>query len=40
MIEATLETKVETILKFVYGLRGSLQVSFEEGTCAAWLHDV
>ena len=40
VIEATLETKAETILEFVHGLRGSLHVSFEEGTCAAWLHDL
>src|SRR5258706_14776607 len=40
VMEATLETKAETILEFVHGLRGSLQVSFEEGTCAAWLHDL
>jgi len=39
VMEATLETKAETILEFVHGLRGSLHVSFEEGTCAAWLHD-
>src|ERR1700734_4499856 len=38
--EATLETKAETILEFVRGLRGSLRVSFEEGTCASWLHDL
>src|ERR1700724_4187679 len=40
VMEATLETKAETILGFVHGLRGSLHVSFEEGTCAAWLHDL
>src|ERR1700732_4119416 len=40
VMEATLETKGETILEFVHGLRGSLRVSFEEGTCAAWLHDL
>src|SRR5258708_6058823 len=40
VMEATLETKAETILEFVHGLRGSLRVSFEEGTCAAWLHDL
>jgi hypothetical protein len=39
-MEATLETKAETILEFVHGLRGSLRVSFEEGTCASWLHDL
>jgi hypothetical protein len=40
VMEATLETKAETILEFVHGLRGSLQASFEEGTCASWLHDL
>jgi hypothetical protein len=29
-MEATLETKTETIFEFVHGLRGSLRVSFEE----------
>jgi hypothetical protein len=36
VMEAILETKTETILQFLRGLRGSLQVSFEEGTWAAW----
>ena len=40
VMEATLETKAETIVEFVHGLRGSLRVSFEEGTCASWLHDL
>src|SRR6266478_8623063 len=40
VMEATLETKSATILEFVHGLRGSLRVSFEEGTCACWLHDL
>jgi hypothetical protein len=40
VMEATLETKAETILEFVHGLRGSLHVSFEEGTSAGWLHDL
>jgi len=40
VVEAILETKAETILQFIHGLRGSLRVTFEEGTCAAWLHDV
>jgi len=35
-----LETKAATILQFIHGLRGSLHVTFEEGTCAAWLHDL
>ena len=38
VMEALLETKAETVLQFVHGLRGSLRVTFEEGTCAAWLH--
>jgi Transposase len=40
VMESILETKAATILQFVQGLRGSLQVTFEEGTCAAWLHDL
>jgi hypothetical protein len=34
------ETKAATILQFVHGLRGSLWVTFEEGTWAAWLYDL
>ena len=40
VMEAILETKTATILQFMHGLRGSLQVTFEEGTWAAWLHDL
>jgi transposase len=40
VMEAILETKTMTILQFVHGLRGSLHVTFEEGTWAAWLHDL
>src|SRR5450631_2460073 len=40
VMESTLETKAETILQFIRGLRGSLHLTFEEGTCAAWLHDL
>jgi hypothetical protein len=40
VMEAILETKAETVLQFIHGLRGSLRVTLEEGTCAAWLHDV
>src|SRR4030081_2288025 len=39
-MESILETKAATILQFIHGLRGSLHVTFEEGTCAAWLHDL
>jgi hypothetical protein len=38
--EAIFETKAETILQFVHGLRGILHVTFEEGTWAHWLHDL
>src|SRR6267378_8579482 len=40
VIESILETKAMTILQFVQGLRGTLQVTFEEGTWAAWLYDL
>src|SRR5450631_2030811 len=40
VMEAILETKATTILQFVQGLRGSVHVTLEEGTCAAWLHDL
>jgi transposase len=40
VMDATVETKAETILQFVHGLRGSLRVTFEEGTWSAWLHDL
>src|ERR1019366_8319860 len=40
VMEAILETKAETILQFIRGLRGSLHVTLEEGTCAAWLHEL
>jgi transposase len=40
VMECTIETKAETILQFFLGLRGNLHVTFEEGTCAAWLYDL
>src|SRR3981081_2034139 len=40
VIEASIDTKADTILEFIHGLRGSLSVTFEEGTWAAWLHDL
>jgi len=39
-MECIQETKAATILQFIHGLRGSLHVTLEEGTCAAWLHDL
>src|SRR6202047_4600024 len=35
-----IETKASTILEFIHGLRGELQVTFEEGTWATWLYDL
>ena len=40
VMESILETKAATILQFIHGLRGNVQVTWEEGTCAAWLHDL
>ena len=40
VMKAILETKADTILELIHGLRGSLSVTFEEGTWAAWLHDL
>jgi len=40
VMESILETKAATILDFFAGLRGTLSVTFEEGTWAAWLYDV
>src|SRR5712664_4891858 len=40
VMESLIETKAATILEFIQGLRGSLWVTFEEGTSAAWLYDL
>src|SRR6516225_320161 len=40
LMECVLETKAATILEFIQGLRGTLAVTFEEGTSATWLHDL
>jgi pimeloyl-ACP methyl ester carboxylesterase len=39
-MESILETEAATILEFFAGLRGTLSVTFEEGTWAAWLYDL
>src|SRR5882724_13713049 len=39
-MESILETKAATILEFFAGLCGTLSVTFEEGTWAAWLYDL
>jgi transposase len=40
VMECVIETKASTILQFFQGLNGSLHVTFEEGTWAAWLYDL
>ena len=40
IMESILETKAATVVEFFAGLRGTLSVTFEEGTCAAWLYDL
>jgi transposase len=40
VMESVIETKASMILQFFDGLRGDLHVTFEEGTWAAWLHDL
>ncbi len=40
VMECVIETKANTILQCIDGLRGDLHVTFEEGTSAAWLCDL
>jgi hypothetical protein len=40
IMECLRETKAATIVEFVRGLQGRLSLTFEEGTSAAWLHDL
>src|ERR1700681_179750 len=40
VMESVIETKALTVIQFVQGLRGDLQVTLEEGTWAAWLYDL
>ena len=40
IMECLLETKAATIVQFIQGLQGTLSLTFEEGTSAAWLHDL
>jgi hypothetical protein len=40
LMECVLETKAATILEFIQGLRGTLALTFEEGTLALWLYDL
>src|SRR6266702_1756351 len=38
--QSVLMTRAAAILDFIDGVRGTLHVTFEEGTHAAWLYDV
>ncbi len=40
IMEVTLATQASTLIDFVRGLRGRLQLTFEESNCAAWLTEV
>ena len=40
IMECLLETKAATIVEFIQRLHGGLSLTFEEGTSAAWLHDL
>src|SRR6266705_2558116 len=40
IMECLLETKAATMVEFMEGLHGTLWLTFEEGTSAAWLHDL
>ena len=40
VMESVVETSATTILDFLKSLRGQVEVTFEEGTHAAWLYDV
>ena len=40
VMESILETKAATIVEFFAGLRGTLSMTFEDGSWAAWLHDL
>jgi hypothetical protein len=39
VMESVIETSAATILDFLKGLRGQVEMTFEEGTHAAWLYD-
>jgi Transposase len=40
VMEYVIETKASSLLQFFQELSGSLHVTFEEGTWAAWLYDL
>jgi len=40
VMESIIETKGNTLVDFILGLRGTLHVTLEEGTQSAWLYDL
>jgi transposase len=40
VMQSILATHAAAILDFIHGLRGSIEVTFEEGTHSAWLYDL
>src|SRR5664279_6413320 len=40
VMQSVIATQATAILDFLHGLRGMLQVTFEEGTHSAWLYDL
>ncbi len=40
MMQSVLATRAAAILDFIHGVRGTLHVTFEEGTHSAWLYDL
>lgn len=40
VMESVVETSAATVLDFLKGLRGQVEITFEEGTHAAWLYEV
>ena len=40
VMESVIETKAQAVRDFIQGVRGSVHVTCEEGTQAAWLYDL
>jgi len=40
VMQSVIATRASAILEFLEGLRGTLQITFEEGTYSAWLYDL
>jgi len=40
LMQSVLTTRAQALLDFVAGIKGTVEVTFEEGTHSAWLHDL